>query len=36
MSFDDVNCEPDQEFQLSRDTDGTVEYPIKLVLHCLL
>lgn len=29
MSFDDAAAEPDQEFELSRDLDGTLEYPTK-------
>jgi len=31
MSFDDVKCEADQEFELTRDTTGTMEYPVKIV-----
>ncbi|OQR70266.1 putative leucine--tRNA ligase [Tropilaelaps mercedesae] len=31
MSFDDAAAEPDQEFELSRDTEGTLEYPTKIV-----
>ena len=31
MSFDDVNCEADQEFELMIDNDGTIEYPVKIV-----
>ena len=30
MSFDDAAAVPDQEFELSRDSDGSVEYPIKI------
>lgn len=29
MSFDDVNAEPDQEFEIRHDTQGLVEYPVK-------
>lgn len=29
MSFDDVNCEPDQEFEITHDPQGHFEYPIK-------
>lgn len=29
MSFDDVSIEPDQEFELNKDVDGTLEYPTK-------
>jgi len=31
MSFDDVTAEADQEFELWRDTNGTLEYNIKIV-----
>lgn len=31
MSFDDANIEADQEFELHRDTDGTLEYTTKVV-----
>jgi len=29
MSFDDVAVEPDQEFRVQHDPQGTIEYPIK-------
>lgn len=29
LGFDDVRGEPDQRLQLSRDSTGTVEYPVK-------
>lgn len=29
MTFDDVKAEADQEFELSKDTQGTLEYPTK-------
>ncbi len=29
MNFDDVNVEADQEFELMRDTNGSLEYTIK-------
>ena len=29
MNFDDVNIEADQEFEIMRDTNGTLEYTIK-------
>ncbi len=29
MNFDDVNTEADQEFEIMRDTNGTLEYTIK-------
>ena len=29
MSFDDVTGEADQEFELCKDTEGTLEYSIK-------
>lgn len=31
MTFDDIKCEADQEFELIRDTNGTIDYPIKIV-----
>ena len=31
MTFDDVNMAADQEFELHRDTDGTLEYTTKYV-----
>lgn len=31
MTFDDTGIEADQEFELSRDLDGTHEYPIRVV-----
>ncbi|XP_049799431.1 PITH domain-containing protein GA19395 [Schistocerca nitens] len=31
MSFDDVSAEPDQEFELHPDQNGTLEYSIKVV-----
>ena len=31
MSFDDTSLEPDQEFELQRDTMATAEYPTKIV-----
>jgi len=31
MSFDDVSVEPDQEFELNKDSDGTLEYPTRVV-----
>lgn len=31
MSFDDVSAAADQEFELTRDGDGSAEYPIKIV-----
>lgn len=31
LGFDDIQGEPDQCIQLSRDTTGTVEYPVKWV-----
>lgn len=31
MNFDDTDCEPDQELELVKDPDGTVEYPTKIV-----
>ncbi|KAK3912158.1 PITH domain-containing protein GA19395 [Frankliniella fusca] len=31
MSFDDVSAAPDQEFELTRDGDGSAEYPTKIV-----
>ncbi|XP_003376218.1 cyclin-Y [Trichinella spiralis] len=30
MDFDDVNLTPDQEFDLSEDPDGSVEYPLRV------
>lgn len=36
MSFDDVKTDPDQEFELARDTTGMVEYPMKCVLGTLI
>uniref|UniRef100_A0A1B0D1P5 Uncharacterized protein n=1 Tax=Phlebotomus papatasi TaxID=29031 RepID=A0A1B0D1P5_PHLPP len=32
MTFDDVNLQPDQEFQLTIDSNGTVEYNTKPVV----
>ncbi len=29
LGFDDLRGEPDQSIQLSRDTAGTLEYPVK-------
>lgn len=29
MSFDDVGAEPDQEFEIAHDPQGTYEYPVK-------
>lgn len=29
MSFDDVECEADQEFQVVHDPQGLIEYPVK-------
>lgn len=29
MSFDDVNSKADEEFELTQDPNGLVEYPIK-------
>lgn len=29
MSFSDVNVEPDQEFEISHDPQGLIEYPVK-------
>jgi hypothetical protein len=29
MNFDDVNTEADQEFEIVRDMNGTLEYTIK-------
>lgn len=26
MTFDEVSLQPDQEFELQKDTDGTLEY----------
>ena len=31
MTFDDIGCTADQEFELNRDTNGTIEYTIKVV-----
>lgn len=31
MTFDDTKCESDQEFELMVDTNGTIEYPVKIV-----
>jgi len=31
MNFDDVNIEADQEFEIMRDMNGTLEYTIKIV-----
>lgn len=33
MSFDDVNVEADQEFEIMRDNSGTLEYPFKFVYN---
>jgi hypothetical protein len=30
MSFDDAEMQPDQEFDLTRDETGTVEYPVRV------
>uniref|UniRef100_A0A914W3S5 PITH domain-containing protein n=1 Tax=Plectus sambesii TaxID=2011161 RepID=A0A914W3S5_9BILA len=30
MSFDDTTIEPEQEFELTRDESGTVEYPLRV------
>ena len=39
MTFDDAGMEPDQELTLTRDSDGGVEYPTKIVkfsnIHCV-
>lgn len=29
MTFDDASASPDQEFELHRDTNGTIEYSTK-------
>lgn len=29
LSFNDVNCESDQEFEMMYDTQGLIEYPVK-------
>jgi len=29
MTFDDIECEPDQEFDVTYDSNGTIEYPVK-------
>lgn len=29
MTFDDVSLKPDQEFELTKDATGEVEYPTK-------
>lgn len=29
MSFDDTAVAPDQEFELARDENGSLEYPVK-------
>nr|CAD7406706.1 unnamed protein product [Timema poppensis] len=31
MTFDDVNANPEQEFELHPDTTGSLEYPVKVV-----
>ncbi|KAL5280887.1 PITHD1 family protein [Megaselia abdita] len=31
MTFDDTGCCPEQEFELNRDTNGTLEYATKVV-----
>nr|AEE63625.1 unknown [Dendroctonus ponderosae] len=31
MTFDDVACEADQEFELQKDTEGVLEYATKIV-----
>ena len=31
MTFDDAGMEPDQELALTRDSEGSVEYPTKIV-----
>jgi len=39
MTFDDASSEADQEMALTRDADGSVEYPTKIVkfsnVHCV-
>lgn len=32
MTFDEVTLQPDQEFELQKDTDGTLEYCPKIVI----
>lgn len=29
MTFEDVDCEPDQEFEIAHDARGEIEYPVK-------
>ena len=29
MTFDDIGCKADQEFELQPDNDGSLEYPTK-------
>lgn len=36
MIFDDVRIEPDQEFELIGDLQGTHEYPIRYVNNCFI
>jgi len=30
MTFDDIGCGPDQEFDVTYDSNGTLEYPVKV------